>query len=142
MASPKYLFVYGTLRRNHTPPEMAGLMRGLEFIGKGSARGSIHDLGAYPGAVFDQVSASEVQGEIYKLPANPDVLRKLDVYEEFRPKYPRQSLFIRESVSVQTGDGKSLNCWAYRLNTDKLKKRAPRKQTVRTSRVATRRASR
>ena len=142
MPSPRYLFVYGTLRRDHSPTEMAGVMRSLEFVGEGSAAGHVLDLGSYPGAVFDQKSASTIQGEIYKLPTNSQVLRKLDVYEEFRPRSPRQSLFIRQSVPVQTADGKRLNCWAYRFNTERLNKRAPRKQTVRASRTAGRRASR
>ena len=111
--------------------EMAVVMRRLEFVSKGSAAGHVLDLGGYPGAVFDQKSASTIQGEIYQLPGNPQVLRKLDVYEEFRPSSPRQSLFIREAVPVQTADGKKLNCWAYRFNAEKPKKRAPRKRTVR-----------
>jgi len=142
MPSPRYLFVYGTLLRDRTPSEMAGVMRSLEFVSEGSASGRVLDLGSYPGALFDRKSTSNVHGEIYKLPANSDALRKLDVYEEFRPRYPRQSLFIRESVPVQTTDGKKLNCWAYRFNTDRLKKRAPRKQAVRASRATSRRATR
>ena len=143
MSAPKYLFVYGTLRRDHVPAEMADLMQRLDFIGEGSLPGRVIDLGSYPGAVFDESSRSKVEGEIYKLPPNSHVLRKLDIYEEFRPSRPRHSLFIREPVFVRTSDGKNLSCWAYRFNTEKLKKRrVSRKQPRKTSRVASTRASR
>ena len=140
---PKYLFVYGTLRRAHTPPEAAPLMRDLEFISEASTPGTMFDLGDYPGAIFDPESGSEVKGEVYRLPLNLDVLKKLDRYEEFKPRNPRQSLFVRQVIVVRTPDGKKLSCWAYRFNSDKLKKKAgQRKQPVRTLRAASRRAAR
>lgn len=133
-SSPKYLFVYGTLRRNHTPPEMADLMRSLEWIGKGSVPGRIYDLGDYPGAIFDQTSTNEIQGEIYKLPTDGKALEKLDEYEEFRPSRPNSSLFVRVCVPVRVKRGKRLNCWAYRFNPKKKEKSASRKTKGRTPR--------
>lgn len=142
MSSPKYLFVYGSLRRHHTPPEMAELMGNLEFVAAGSTSGHVFDLGEYPGAVFDPASTSRVVGEVYKLPNKPHVLRKLDSYEEFKPRSRKQSLFVRESIAVQTSDGEELNCWAYRINKNALKKRASHKQPIRTLRPASTRAAR
>ncbi|HKT25566.1 MAG TPA: gamma-glutamylcyclotransferase family protein [Terriglobales bacterium] len=140
---PKHLFVYGTLRRAHTPPEAATLMHDLEFISGASTPGTMFDLGEYPGAVFDPESGSEVKGEVYRLPLNSDVLKKLDEYEEFKPRSPRQSLFVREAIVVRTSDGKKLSCWTYRFNADKMKKKAvQRKQSVRAVRAASRRAVR
>jgi gamma-glutamylcyclotransferase (GGCT)/AIG2-like uncharacterized protein YtfP len=142
MPSPKHLFVYGTLRRHQRPPEMSEVMESLEFIGEGSAPGRIFELGDYPGAVFEAQSKTAVPGEVYKLPTNQKILRKLDDYEEFRPRHPRQSLFIRENIVVRTSSGAQLACWAYRYNTNKLKKRAPQKQAVKSLRAAPTRASR
>lgn len=118
-------------------------MRDLEFVSEASTPGTIFDLGEYPGAIFDPKSRSEVKGEVYRLPMDPHVVKKLDEYEEFNRRSPRQSLFVREAVVVRTTDGKKLSCWAYRFNSDRLKKKvAQRKQPVRTLRTTARRAVR
>jgi gamma-glutamylcyclotransferase (GGCT)/AIG2-like uncharacterized protein YtfP len=132
LSSPKHLFVYGTLRRNYRPPEMGGLMRSFEWIGAGSVAGRIYDLGDYPGAEFDRASSKEIQGEVYKLPADGKALEKLDEYEEFWPGNPNSSLFIRKAVPVRVKSGKKLSCWAYRLNPKRLKKPVSRKTKTRT----------
>jgi gamma-glutamylcyclotransferase (GGCT)/AIG2-like uncharacterized protein YtfP len=142
MPSPKHLFVYGTLRRHRRPPEISGLMDGLEFVAEGSAPGRVLELGSYPGAIFDQEARTTVRGEVYKLPAGQKVLRKLDGYEEFRPTRPWDSLFIRESIAVKISSGEQITCWAYRFNTDRSKKRVPQKQSVKTLRAASTRISR
>ena len=130
--------MYGTLRRSHTPPEMTAVMRRLEWVGRGSVLGRVYDLGDYPGAVFDQRSSEEIQGEVYKLPMDGKVLEKLDAYEEFQPSRPEDSLFIRVSISVQVKTGKRLKCWAYRVNPKKLKKLDPRKPQTGSSRSSRR----
>ena len=134
VSSPKYLFVYGTLRRKRTPREMTPVMQKLEWVGKGSVLGRIYDLGNYPGAVFDQRSSQQIQGEIYKLPLDGKVLEKLDAYEEFLPSRPDDSLFIRVVIPVQVKKGRRLNCWAYRFNPKKLKQPASRTTTLRKTR--------
>lgn len=141
LSFPKYLFVYGTLLRNHTPPEMGEVMRNLEWIGTGSAAGHLYDLGDYPGAEFDPMSTNQVRGEVYKLPADGKALEKLDEYEEFWPKRRGSSLFIRIAVPVRIKNGKQLTCWAYRLNPKRAKKPASRKLKTRTSRAKSRSAA-
>ena len=121
---------------------MSSVMESLEYVGEGSAPGKIFELGSYPGAVFEAQSKTSVPGEVYKLPPNQKILSKLDSYEEFRATRPRQSLFIRESIIVRTNSGAKLACWAYRYNTDRLKKRAPQKHAVKTLLPAPARASR
>lgn len=127
--------MYGTLRRNHTPPEMGAVMRSLEWIGTGSAAGQLYDLGDYPGAEFDPASRNEVQGEIYKLPADGKALEKLDKYEEFWPERRNSSLFIRIAVPVRVKNGRQLTCWAYRLNPKRAEKPASRKPKTRISKA-------
>jgi gamma-glutamylcyclotransferase (GGCT)/AIG2-like uncharacterized protein YtfP len=118
-------------------------MRDLEFIGEASTQGTMFDLGDYPGAIFDPESDSEVKGEVYRLPLNSGVLKKLDEYEEFNRRSRRLSLFLREAIVVRTSEGKKLSCWAYRFNSEKTKKKAvQRKQPVRAGRAASRRAIR
>jgi gamma-glutamylcyclotransferase (GGCT)/AIG2-like uncharacterized protein YtfP len=118
-------------------------MRDLQFISEASTPGTMFDLGEYPGAIFDRDSGTEITGEVYRLPMNPQVLKKLDEYEEFNRRSPRQSLFLREAIVVRTTDGKKLSCWAYRFNSDKQKKKpVQRKQSVRRVRAASRRAIR
>jgi gamma-glutamylcyclotransferase (GGCT)/AIG2-like uncharacterized protein YtfP len=142
MSSPKYLFVYGTLRRKHAPPEITDVVNSLELVSEASVPGNIFDLGEYPGAVFEPNSQSIVHGEVFKLPNNPKILRKLDNYEEFKPENPEKSLFIREVATALTGDGQYLNCWVYRINSQFLKKRTTRKRPVRPVRAASKRAAR
>lgn len=110
-------------------------MRSLEWIGKGSVPGRIYDLGDYPGAVFDRASSKEIQGEIYKLPINRNLLEKLDAYEEFQPDNPDDSLFIRVSIPVQIKAGRRLKCWAYRFNPKKLKTPVSRQGKTTSSRA-------
>ena len=131
MSSSNYLFVYGTLRRNHAPSEVADIMKSLEFVSEGTAPGYVVDFGDYPGAVFEPHSTSVVQGEVFKLPKSPQILKKLDRYEEFQPSRPRQSLFIREIATVETSNGEQLNCWVYRINTPAPKKRMTQKRSIR-----------
>ena len=69
------------------------------------------------------------------LPADGKALEKLDEYEEFWPESPNNSLFIRRVVPVRMKRGKQLNCWAYRLNPERLKKPVSRKTKTRTSRA-------
>jgi gamma-glutamylcyclotransferase (GGCT)/AIG2-like uncharacterized protein YtfP len=103
------------LKRSAAAPEIADVVARLRHIGSARMRGSLYDLGHYPGAVKDS-RRSTVVGEVYELPPDPHVLREIDRYEGFNPARPAKSLFRRQKRAVTLGDGKRIYCWVYLYN--------------------------
>jgi gamma-glutamylcyclotransferase (GGCT)/AIG2-like uncharacterized protein YtfP len=112
----EYLFAYGTLQPGRAPDEVADLVGRFERVGEGTVAGTLYDLGAYPGAVFDPQSSRRIIGTVFRLPAGDRVLARLDDYEGFEPEAPERSLFVRRLYSVQLGEGAILRCWVYAYN--------------------------
>ena len=113
----QYLFAYGTLQPGHAPAELVLLVRFLEFVGKGSVRGTLYHLGRYPGAVLDPAAPRLINGTVFALPDDEDFLGKLDAYEDYDPDAPdATSLFTRRTCAVRLTDGRSLQCWIYEYN--------------------------
>src|SRR5579864_5628973 len=104
----EYLFAYGTLHPEHAPEEVADLVRRFEPVGRGTVRGTLYDLGSYPGAVLDEGSTRRISGTVFRLPAGDDVLRRLDDYEGFDPGVPQASLFIRRLREAKLDGGRTL----------------------------------
>ena len=109
---PDYLFAYGTLQPGFAPPAIRPVIDRLTLIGGGTTAGIVYDLGDYPGANFDGIGT--VNGRVYLLPSGdePAVLAAFDRYEGV------PDLYVRRTVSVTTGDGQRLICWAYQYNHD------------------------
>jgi pyruvate carboxylase len=109
------LFVYGTLMKGFREDWQRKV--GAEFVGQGSIRASLYDLGDYPGARQAGAEPRErVSGELYRLRDSTVALKILDRYEEFFPLEPRKSLFIRKRVSVILDDENRKRAWAYLYN--------------------------
>ncbi len=106
----EYLFVYGTLRPEHAPPEIAAIVRQLRHVGSGAIRGFLYDLGEYPGVRL-AANGNEIHGEVFIFD-QPAVLQSLDAYEGYDPKNLDQSLFLRKQYEVRLKD-ESLLCWVY-----------------------------
>lgn len=100
------LFVYGSLRRGF---EAQDLMRRLaaRYVGKGSVRGRLFDLGKFPGALKIPGTSTRVVGELYQLPSAARALKSLDRYEGNR--------YRRELAEVKLRDGKRARAWIYWL---------------------------
>jgi gamma-glutamylcyclotransferase (GGCT)/AIG2-like uncharacterized protein YtfP len=111
-----FLFTYGSLQPGQAPPEIAPVVARLEIAGRGYVLGTLFDFGHYPGAVLDASSANRIQGTIYRLLHDRDVLDKLDEYEEYSPDSPETSQFIRELHPVHWEDGHTSRCWVYVYN--------------------------
>lgn len=114
----EYLFSYGTLRPGRAPAEIAAAVGRLRVIGSGRVRGVLYDFGDYPGAVLDEGAPGEIEGTVYELPEDADILRQLDAYEEFDPDAPESSLFARELHLVRLESGGTQMCWVYVYNRD------------------------
>lgn len=112
----QFLFTYGTLSNGQAPAQVVSLMKSLKPRGKGYIRGRLYDLGDYPGAVLSQSPRNKVFGDVFELPADSAVLRQIDQYEEFSPRRPNTSLFVRKRVPVKLDSGEQVMCWAYVYN--------------------------
>jgi len=112
----RYLFAYGTLQLGCAPQQMEGVVARLREVGKGFIRGRLYDLGGYPGAVPDANTPGKIFGTVLELPDVPEILRRLDVYEECDPKSLDTSEYVRELRKVELIGGGSLTCWFYRYN--------------------------
>jgi gamma-glutamylcyclotransferase (GGCT)/AIG2-like uncharacterized protein YtfP len=117
-SAPRHLFVYGTLRPGHAPPEIAAAVRRLREVGGATVHGRVYDLGGYPGAVLDGSAATTIDGIVLRLTADASVLAALDAYEGFYPTDAARSLFLRTQTVVTLRDGRPLACWIYVWNGD------------------------
>ena len=53
-----------------------------------------------------------------ELPDDPELLSRLDRYEEFDPQNPSGSLFVRKQVSISRLNRSRIIGWAYEYNGD------------------------
>jgi gamma-glutamylcyclotransferase (GGCT)/AIG2-like uncharacterized protein YtfP len=110
------LFVYGTLRPDRAPKEIAGIVERLTPVSAGSIRARLYDFGDYPGIVLDESAGATVDGEIFALPADRKTLQQLDAYEEYSPQNSEGSLFKRIKTAVTLKNGTQQMCWVYVYN--------------------------
>ena len=75
---------------------------GSEFLSEAKVRGSLYDLGAYPGLQLDN-SDSSVTGEVYEI--DDETLKRLDEFEE-------SSNYRRAQFEISVA-GEKRNCWTY-----------------------------
>ena len=115
VATPRFLFVYGTLREGFDSLENWQSRVQAEFVGRGKIQGRLYDLGAYP-AVIRAASEHLVRGEVYRLRDPANAADVLDEYEGFFPLHPERSLFVRAVTSVVTDDGREKEAWVYFYN--------------------------
>lgn len=109
----EHLFAYGTLLPGLVPRELCGVLDRLHRVGAGRLRGSLFDLGAYPGAVPDEAAATWILGEVFRLSDDAALLARLDAYEGYAPERPRESVFVRVRRSVALAGGAELDSWVY-----------------------------
>ena len=95
MAS-EFVFFYGTLMAGFDRRRRAGIDDKLRYIGRGSIRGALFDLGIYPAAVA--APEGHIWGEVY------------------RHDDPDRSLYMRKQVEVALPDGTLAQAWVYFYN--------------------------
>jgi gamma-glutamylcyclotransferase (GGCT)/AIG2-like uncharacterized protein YtfP len=123
------LFVYGTLRSSADVEEAQVLAERAKRLGTATLRGRIyrcHDVAAdgrattYPAAVPGNAADEIVRGELFELPADPEVrdelLSVLDRYEEFDATRAESSPFIRCILPVKSDRGGFVHAWVYVYN--------------------------
>jgi gamma-glutamylcyclotransferase (GGCT)/AIG2-like uncharacterized protein YtfP len=99
-ATGVHLFAYGTLMRGL--PLHRVLAAGAAFLGPGTVRGRLLDLGRYPGLV---AGGGRVRGELYRL-ARAELLGRLDRQEGYN--------FERRRAWVARAAGPRVLAWIYR----------------------------
>jgi gamma-glutamylcyclotransferase (GGCT)/AIG2-like uncharacterized protein YtfP len=107
------IFVYGTLMKRHIGSVNIVGEGEMCFVGNGKIEGELYDLGGYPGAV--EKNGTYVYGEVIEV-KDSDVIRRLDEYEEFDHKNPKNSLFIRRRLKVTMARGKTVSAFVYLYN--------------------------
>jgi gamma-glutamylcyclotransferase (GGCT)/AIG2-like uncharacterized protein YtfP len=110
VAEPDRLFAYGTL--------MAGfgrrpLLGPATLEGRARLRGTLYDLGEFPGLVLE--GFGWVVGELYHVPDLAARLPRLDREEGYDPARPGRSLYVRRAVAVELA-GTTRAAWAYTFN--------------------------
>ena len=110
----EYLFAYGTLKSGRVPTEIAATIKTLKSFGTGSVRGTLYDLGKYPGLRLE--GADEISGQVFEF-HDASVLAALDAYEGYDFSKPSRSLFVRKQCKVRLREkDKDLLCWVYEYN--------------------------
>jgi len=111
-----YLFVYGTLQKKFKNPYSLALRSQASFISKGKIQAILYNFKNYPGIILSPTTNAWVQGEIYQLPEEGQLLRMLDEYEGYEEEFPILSEFIRTTTPVLLPDNRWITCWVYVYN--------------------------
>ena len=108
------VFFYGTLMGGFERPGRSRIDSKLTFLGRGSIRAALFDVGIYPAAV--PASDSRVHGEMYRMVDSASVLDVLDEIEGFHPDRHDDSLYMRVEAPVTIDNGRVENAWVYFYN--------------------------
>ena len=110
-----HVFFYGTLMAPFNRPGRQRITSKLTFIGRGSIRAALFDLGIYPAAIPSD-DDSRVWGEVYQTSELATVLAVLDEIEGYRPNEPDRSLYMRVRADLSLEDGRVMEAWTYFYN--------------------------
>ena len=111
----EHVFFYGTLMTPFNRPGRQRVDHHLRYIGRGTIKAALFDLGIYPAAV-PVTDEGVVWGEVHETDDPASVLASLDEIEGHRPSEPEQSLYTRVLTDVTLEDGRVQPAWAYFYN--------------------------
>lgn len=100
------IFIYGSLRRGGARAMSARFPK-AKFIAEATVKGSLYDLGAYPGLLLNE-SESFVSGEAYEV--DEETLDELDEFEA-------SSDYWRKQVEIFIGAERKTG-WTYSPNAE------------------------
>lgn len=106
--SPRYVFVYGTLRRGEVN-DINELQPAPGFVGHSSLLGTLYPMGWYPGLVLGGVVP--VVGEVYSV--TPRLEARLDEIEGLLPEPTGE--YTKRDMQVDV-DGRMVDCFVYEIN--------------------------
>ena len=112
MPQELHVFVYGTLRRGEAN-DINRLQPAPRLLGLARLRGSLYDLGPYPGVILG--GEGWVQGEVYAI--TPELERQLDVIEAVAPVSSGE--YTRRHLEVEVA-GQTLRCLVYEIHAERV----------------------
>lgn len=118
------LFVYGTLLYGSGHRRIDQLIASHTMrLGTGTVQARVYDLGPYPGAIPHASPTDYVTGHVLRLRGGAATLRILDRYEQYDPRHPTRSVFVRARTPVTLHDGRKITAWIYWYNRPVMGKR-------------------
>lgn len=108
------LFVYGTLMQPGNP-FADYLQRNCTIVSAGTTKGTLYDVGEYPGLVLVNDAKGLVHGTVVELHNPEENLKVIDDYEGVGFNQQQPNLYIREIVSIYTPNG-VVDAWVYTYN--------------------------
>lgn len=109
------LFVYGSLMGGIQSPIANYLKNNSTFLGEGRVKGTLLDIGHYPGLVYQADSTKSVVGHIFELNNPTEMLPNLDHYECVGPAFEQPNQYRRALIKVLINK-EIIDCWAYLYN--------------------------
>ena len=103
--------VYGLLRPGESAYRRFRLARRCRLIGPCRIPGDLYDAGGYPALVSGE---GRVRADLLES-RDPKLFAELDAFEDFDPKTPAKSLYLRQKVPVETDTG-VVEAWVYVFN--------------------------
>jgi gamma-glutamylcyclotransferase (GGCT)/AIG2-like uncharacterized protein YtfP len=110
----RFLFVYGTLRRDSPHPMAAFLASQARFACDASMPGRLYNLGPFPGMTAAEGPAERVHGHLFEMNDPGALLLRLDAYEAVPQGLPEPPQYERDVRTVLTDDGREVVAWVYR----------------------------
>ena len=108
----QHVFVYGTLMRGKSRwPQLKAWSSSQ--VQQGKVTGRLYNLGSFPGLRLDELGA--VHGELHRCEDIEKALEILDQIEGHNPRFPREGLYVRVPVFVQTLE-RGAWAWTYVIN--------------------------
>jgi gamma-glutamylcyclotransferase (GGCT)/AIG2-like uncharacterized protein YtfP len=108
--STQLIALYGSLLPGLGAADELGVSHALRFVGPCRIRGTLYDLGDYPGL---RESSGTVIGELFEI-TDRSVLSQIDAFEEYREGAPGESVYRRELVDLI--EPASTRAWLYIYN--------------------------
>lgn len=102
-----YIACYGTLMRDFPMQKELEIVDKLKFVDHAYLPGALYEMGDFPGMV--KSDTEETFAEVYEI-LDEQALKLMDLYEDYDPKHPKTSLYIREKITLSSPD---LTCWVY-----------------------------
>ncbi len=113
-ASPRHVFVYGTLRRGGRN-DISCLHPAPRYVGMGEVKGRLYHIDSYPGLSLGGDEAVTVVGEVYEIDAQLEAV--LDEIEAIVPGAASEYFKRELTIEVQ---GQLLQCLVYEINPDRV----------------------
>ncbi len=105
------LATYGTLMRDFPAHGMMEEGRRTKFLGQFKVKGSIYDLGAFPG--FKETETGEVAVEVYEvISEGKELVEALDYFEGYSQNRPEGSFYLRKELNL-IDDGRKVSMYVF-----------------------------